>query len=201
MFNLSPSTEMLRIFAESRVLRDAFAYVDQGKGQPTLIREAVRASMTTSPTGTENRLIELAKTKLVTGIISEPARACSAEQVGDFRQVRPSVIQAHVSARTDRQLFKAIGQAWAFWAASNSEDARALLEQLPQGPFTGSALHLMALKPWREAIQNLTEGCTEIARRNFKRASEVSSQVGTETASAIQWTYVASFFHGPTEEG
>lgn len=178
VFNSSPSTEMLRILAESKVLRDAFAYVDLARGHGPSIREDVRSSMVSNPASAEDRLVELAKTKLVTGFIP-----------------KPDVPNVTVPIRTDTQLFRYLGQAWAHWAAGNQETSRFLLHQLPQGPFTGSALHLMALKPWREAIQGLTVGATEEARRNFRRASEVASQVGTKTASAVQWTYIASFFH------
>ena len=94
--------------------------------------------------------------------------------------------------------FEVVGKAWIAWATGvGTDEAKKALVELPapQGPQPeGGALSLMAMQPWAAAVSALFHDDFDEARRMFRRATELSSQCGTETNSAVQWTYAASYF-------
>lgn len=107
---------------------------------------------------------------------------------------------APVSGPADQHVFTTCATAWMRWAEGRSDLARAALdagasEDLHLG--RGGALHVMALTPFRAAIEALIRNDTTEARRLFRRSIEIGTQMGTETNPIIQWAFVASFFkHG-----
>lgn len=100
--------------------------------------------------------------------------------------------------RADHEVFRIIARAWIAWVtgADREESQKALHElPIPRGPIPeGGALHLMALQPWAQAVHALLKNDLGESRRMFRRATELSSQCGTETNPAIQWAYAASYF-------
>jgi hypothetical protein len=99
---------------------------------------------------------------------------------------------------TEQWVFEVIARAWCAWAGDTgrAESLKALKDlPVPTGPLPeGGALHLMAMQPWAQAVHALLEADPVEARRWFRRATELSSQCGTETNSAVQWSYAASYF-------
>lgn len=111
---------------------------------------------------------------------------------------RPTDVSLQGGKTDDQRIFDAIGTAWVAWATGEGKaDARKALQEIPvpKGPrMEGGALHLMAMQPWAQAVAALLQDDLVESRRLFRRATELSSQCGTETNSAIQWTYAASYF-------
>lgn len=96
----------------------------------------------------------------------------------------------------DRHIFEVAARAWLAWLTGRDrENAHGDLSSLvvPGSLPEGGALSLMALQPWTEAVARLLEGDIREARRLFRRATDLTSQLGSEFNSAIQWTYAASF--------
>jgi len=100
----------------------------------------------------------------------------------------------------DRHIFEVTAKSWIAWARKTDQEKA--LEDLQAVPTTLSgrkaALHLMALRPWKLAVEALLKKDALLARKLFHRASELSSHFGVESSPVIQWTYAASFFFSPT---
>jgi hypothetical protein len=99
----------------------------------------------------------------------------------------------------DRHIFETVAKSWILWASrSDPEEALNALQALriPSGKV--SALHLMALSPWKGAVEALLKKDASEARRLFLRASELGSQFGTESNPVVQWSFAASFFFSPS---
>lgn len=97
---------------------------------------------------------------------------------------------------TDRNVFETIAKAWLMWAAD--QDPHPLLQTIAKPTRYGGAIHLMALEPWGQAIHSLAAGDYEKSERLFQRSIGLSSQYGTPSEWAVNWTYAASFFHRGT---
>lgn len=96
-----------------------------------------------------------------------------------------------------QRLFTRTARVWMLWAGGQLEAARGLLTT-PEPNHEGGEIHLMALGPWCLGLDALLRSDREEARRYFRRATEVGSQLGTETNNAIQWAFGATFFpHKP----
>ncbi len=111
---------------------------------------------------------------------------------------RPIMVSLQGGETDDQRIFDAVGRAWIAWATGlGRANARKTLQDVPvpKGPrMEGGALHLMAMHPWAQAVTALLQDDLVESRRLFRRATELSSQCGIETNSAIQWTYAASYF-------
>jgi hypothetical protein len=59
---------------------------------------------------------------------------------------------------------------------------------------TTSVLNRMALTQWLAAVDHLSRGGHDEARRLFRRAVTLGGHYGTPSNPIIQWTYAASFF-------
>lgn len=93
------------------------------------------------------------------------------------------------------QLFLRTSLAWTLWAAGRLGDARlALKAGCEPTNREGAEIHLMALGPWCRGVGALLDGDHAEALRFFRRATEIGSQLGTETNEAIQWSYAATLF-------
>jgi len=110
----------------------------------------------------------------------------------------PEHVELQPESTQDGQVFTTIGQAWIAWATGvGREEALVALTGIPvpEGPQPeGGALHLMALQPWAAAVNALFHDDFDEAQRWFRRATELASQVGSETNTAVQWTYAATYF-------
>jgi len=98
----------------------------------------------------------------------------------------------------DKRTFEATAIAWLRWASQESDGLDALRQSQEDGESyqpQGSALHLMALRPWHLAVRALLLGDRGEAKRLFRRSTELGSQCGTESNPVVQWTYVATFFY------
>lgn len=105
----------------------------------------------------------------------------------------------------DRYLFESVSKAWIQWASLSKKDLDEALCSLrslrDQPPGASGALHLMALDPWRGAVEALLSRDADTARKFFLRASELGSELGTESSPTVQWTFAASFFFSSIQEG
>lgn len=98
-----------------------------------------------------------------------------------------------VSGPSDQQEFAVITRAWIHWARKDLDQASHAIQFAPLYAAKGSLLHIMVLRPWRDAVRSLIISHPREAQRMFHRSMEMGCQIGTETNSAIQWSYVASF--------
>lgn len=99
----------------------------------------------------------------------------------------------------DRHVFETISKGWIQWASQKGSSTALDAIQTLEVPLSGPrALHMMALRPWKEAVEALLLKDLVNARRLFWRASELGSQFGTESNPSVQWTFAASFFFSPT---
>lgn len=104
-----------------------------------------------------------------------------------------------VDKPVDRHAFEVISKGWIQWASQQDSEAALEAVRTLEVPMSGPrALHMMALRPWREAVEALLRKDVVNARRLFWRASELGSQFGTESNPIVQWTFAASFFFSPT---
>lgn len=182
----SPEIEAIR--DESRALSAALRCIDG-----PLSNEARSAIETVYAdyyvTDAETRLVHMAMSKLLR-IDREPDPN---QPAGPFDMSIANRDQSEV----DQIIFEVVADAWAAWAfQSGTDEALADLRsiEVPQGE--GRALHLMALHPWLLAVTALLENDPEEARRQYRRATELGAQLGTESNPAIQWTYAATFTSG-----
>jgi hypothetical protein len=174
MFHKSP--QVRRIFDEAAALSAVLQCVE-GQGDPAEAISLVEKVAVPKPTDNAGRLVQAA----MAFVLQKPVSTELAPGDG-----------------LDESIFEAIGRAWIAWATSTGQDqAQKALATIPapRGPQPeGGALHLMAMQPWAQAVSALLQDDLAEARRFFRRATELSSQCGTETNSAIQWTYAASYF-------
>lgn len=107
------------------------------------------------------------------------------------------------SEEATSRLFIRTARAWMFWATRRPDEAKTALNgTVCSAPSreAGGEIHMMALGAWCHGVGALLREDREEALRYFRRATEIGSQLGTETNTAIQWAYVATFFEhgGPT---
>lgn len=62
------------------------------------------------------------------------------------------------------------------------------------GHIQEGAVELLALGEWAKAVEAITCGSLQTAKKHFERAIEIGSQVGSDSNPTINWTYAASFF-------
>lgn len=104
----------------------------------------------------------------------------------------------------EEQVSEAVGLAWLDWAAGAPDEARrkihALRAKRKSESFNGrtGAIHLLTLAFWSEAILLSIDEDREGARRFYKRALELGSQLGTDSHPMISWAYAATFFISAT---
>ncbi len=187
----SNNPEVLRLIAQAEAVSTALACLDvsipvypQPPEDQIRALRLVQACLTKSPAPTtvEDRIIQSAMSLILSQEVKLPEFHPTAEP-------------------PEQQLFEIVAHAWMIWAAGEPSSetladlslAFADLAQLAPS-MKGGALHLMALQPWRLAVEALLREDNSEAVRQFHRSSELGSQFGTETNPAIQWTYAASFF-------
>lgn len=171
-----------QILEESRALAAVYAY-SQGRGNmETALSQTEAVLATLDPPSDVVGHTTQAAMKFVTGHLVTPP------------EFEPS------KKPYDRYLFEATARVWILWASQTDPDKAMKELQALKSPPAGAAgaLHLMALNPWRDAVEALLRRDAAKARRLFWRASELGSQFGTESNPAVQWTYAASFFFSPT---
>jgi hypothetical protein len=180
LWTMIPQTPAIqRILFRSQALSAALQYIEAAEAAPRghVIQLVERSLGSFEPTDNPGR-VERAAMGLIVG--------------------RPEHIKLEPAESLDQRVFTIVGQAWISWATSvETEEAQRALSQLPapRGPQPeGGALHLMALQPWAAAVSALIHDDSLEAQRMFRRATELASQCGTETNSAVQWTYAASYF-------
>lgn len=79
---------------------------------------------------------------------------------------------------------------WLDWAYA----AHPIVGTNPGESRTSSVLNRMALTQWLSAVDHLSRGGHDEARRFFRRAVVLGGHYGTPSNPIIQWTYAASFF-------
>jgi hypothetical protein len=120
---------------------------------------------------------------------------CAMASILDIPQILPRF--KPIQDPPERLIFETTALVWMSWVLNlrHTKEHKALLNlKVPSGSKNGGALQLMALQPWTRAIKALIQGNSTEAQRFFRRTTELGSQFGTETNTAIQWTYAASFF-------
>lgn len=175
MPDIRQSAVAQRIIAESRALRAAMAMTGEAV---QLIRDVCQEPRD----GIEGALTTWAMEKIL----------------GELRLPESFVFRKGPG----REFFSYVAYAWGCWATGDVANARVWLkmaDRLPEA--SGEALHMMALNPWKSAVEALVEGNQDEAMRLYRRAMEIGSQVGTPTNTAIQWTYAASFFEHERTSG
>ena len=167
MTGIHESSVTQRIIAESKALRAALANMDNA-------RDLVRGTFEAPRSGPEGEVIATAMLHIL-GTATAPLT---------------------LSAKNpDMAFFCYTANAWSNWVLNDPAMAKKWLRQagtITEAP--GGALHLMALRPWKAAIEALLARNTEEAKKLFRRSLEVSGQMGTSTNVALQWSYAASFF-------
>jgi len=166
-----------QVIAQSEALLAALAYVDRGVDRDGALEKVQRAL----DRGTFLTVEELTIRSAMRRILGQEALA----SYRFYPAVRP----------TSRHFFEVSARAWMIWAEKGSaSEALTDLHSLEEPSPKSGALHLMALVPWKLAIEALLEEDLAEARRQFLRSAELGSQIGTETNPAVQWSYAASFF-------
>lgn len=170
-----------QIIEESRALSAAFACI-RGTGDMGVAVSQVASILDSMPPPTN-----------VVGYTTQAAMRFITNRPIEVPNIEPP------NKPYDRYLFESIARGWIRWASQTNLDQA--LEQIqavkkPPAEVSG-ALHLMALNPWRDAVEALLRRDAINARRLFWRASELGSQFGTESNPAVQWSFVASFFFSP----
>lgn len=171
------SSSIRAILEQAEALSAALRYVESRRGREKVVRQVQASLSAHEVTDNPSALIHVAMSHIA----------------GE-----PSSISLDPPESVEEIVFTTTAQAWIAWAteqnrASSFEKLRTL--PIPRGPLPeGGALHLMALQPWAQAVHTLLENNPDEARRWFRRATELSSQCGTETNSAVQWSYAASYF-------
>lgn len=94
---------------------------------------------------------------------------------------------------TEEALFQTTAWAWMAWASG--EDARKPLFALEglSHHTEDKLIHVLALSNWTTAVENLLRNNLSEAKRRYRRAVDLGSQFGTDTSTAIFWTYSATF--------
>lgn len=177
VIDITQSPEARRLIVESKALRAALAQTDDAQ---ELVRQAYGLAPTSS---------------LVDNIVRWSMRVILGETI------EPGEIA--MTGEPDHTYFGLTALAWAHWRTGEPAPAQDCLIQagLIQG-VQGRALHMMALQLWKAAIQALVDEQPEEAKKLYRRAMEMSAQMGTSTSQAIHWTYAASFFrHERPPEG
>ena len=180
----SPEIDMIR--AEARALTATLNCVEAGElsdDARALVRDLYEVFM--EPTLAEEHIVSCAQARIL-------GRTPTVE------------LFTPTSEPADEAIFEVTGRAWMIWATGAGRRAEALSQlqaiPAPKGNATeGQAIHLMALHPWVLAVTALLVGNHEEALRQFRRATELGGQLGTESNHVVQWTYAASVL--PTAEG
>jgi hypothetical protein len=94
---------------------------------------------------------------------------------------------------TEEALFQTTAWAWMNWACG--EDAKKPLFALSELKHhtEDKLIHVLALSNWSNAVENLLRANLPEAKRRYRRAVDLGSQFGTDTSTAIFWTYSATF--------
>jgi hypothetical protein len=109
------------------------------------------------------------------------------------KPTKSPTIQVSASPSTLRR-FDTLAKAWLACAAG--EDPRSLLKGAPKArQERGGAIEWLTLDLWERAIIALGDGDEVSARRFFERAVDFATNCESESAVAIQWSFVGSFFH------
>lgn len=167
-----------RLLTQSEALSTALAYVERGTGREGVLR-----------------LVKLALDGGVFLTVEELTTQSAMYRI--LGQEGPINHRFDPAVRPyERKLFETIAQAWMIWAAEEPPgEALEALHQLQEDtPPKKGALHLMALQPWKLAVEALLEEDLAEAKRRFLRSAELGGQFGTETNPVIQWTFVATLF-------
>lgn len=97
-------------------------------------------------------------------------------------------------------VLRTVLRAWLAWARGQEAVATEMLRSLKidqkhkeRVQERTGAVHLMALYFWASAVEALAQGDRVNSLKLWKRAMEVGSTVGTESALLVQWSYAASF--------
>lgn len=165
------------VIAQAEALSAALAYVNNGTGRDEALKLVAKAL----DRGTFLTVEELTIQSAMRLILGQD------ESVNHrfYAATRPPT----------RHFFETTARAWMIWAEKGStSEALEALHQLEDPSAKKEALHLMALQPWRLAVEALLEEDLAEAKRQFLRATELGSQLGTETNPVVQWSYAASFF-------
>ena len=173
MTDITKIPAVQQIVAENQALSAALSLVE-GLGSDSLdVRKGVRSALPGYIiSDSQSRVVRLAM-KLIAGVKIER---------GDTR----------ISSKALKGDFEIVAKAWIAWAVALPQKPQSWLGEL--GQVKEGAIRSMTLQPWAQAVEALWENDPVEARRFFRRATEISAQLGTETNPAIQWTYAASFF-------
>jgi hypothetical protein len=174
MMDFKHDPALRRILAENAALFAALSFVEDG-GDPANVRKKVAdVLLDHEALDLQSQTIHVAMTRIVGSKVEVPS----------------------VRTESKRHAFGVIARAWITWASGGNTDEA--LQELQSETISGKgAINLMALQPWAEAVASLLSNDLPEARRLFRRATEIGSQLGTEANIVIQWTYAATFFeHG-----
>ena len=164
----------MSVETEIRAMSAALACLQGGDREETLT--LVRAALPMEKPSSVEDLVTQAAMRVILGQPVEPPTFEPAK--------RPS----------DRHLFEVTSRGWLVWASQGDRKETLRGLQALSVPSGKGALHLMALRPWKAAVEALLREEPLESRMLFWRASEMGAQFGTESNPVVQWTYAASFF-------
>lgn len=121
---------------------------------------------------------------------------CALRKICRLEPVAYSIPPQEINEALGAQLFRLGACTWMQWARGDSPVGMLAPDERRMHPteVVHSALDVMALTAWVEAVENLQNGDLSTGRRYFRRATVLGGEYGTVSNPVIQWTYAASFF-------
>jgi hypothetical protein len=180
-------SEIRRVVAEAEALEDALQAITL-PDRANAVRESLRAL----PRGDDTSLAEITMRRAMALITGEPFTPQPPKGIG------------WEDTSWETFCYKTCLLAWNAWADGQAEEASKLLQtmrdaQRSQESADGrlGAIHLLSLYLWLGALDRLAHSDRDESQKLWRRAMEVGSQYGTESAPLIRWTFAASFFPSP----
>lgn len=175
MLDLKQDPALRRIVDENAALSLALEFVEDG-GDANAVRKSVTNVLLDHETpDLSSQIIHVAMARIIDLYCSPPS----------------------IAPTTKPTDFEIIARAWLTWVyKGNTLEALRELQPITIGNnlVNGGAINFMVLQPWAFAVEALLLGALPDARRLFRRATDIGSQLGNEANVVIQWTYAATFF-------
>lgn len=171
---MNPSYEVETALTEMDALNAALraeSAVDR-EAASDLVRAALRQAP--EPLTIAERVVHTAMQK----IVGQPINSCL------------------LTATTDRwetYVEQTLSLAWIEWARGNDSREQMIPLMATPDSHIDSAVHMIVLGFWREAIVKLCDYDPTEARRMFKRALSLGASYGTESHRIVSWSFAASF--------
>jgi len=173
--HVNGSSEPNRFLVEGKAMRSLLAAME-GQQDPDFALQLIEELHQGQPQDTPE---ELLRWYAMGRILGEPL---------------PSPPRFDLGEDNEAEFFQTTAWAWMSWASGSTQPRicteLGLLKPAEEDP----VIHLLALSNWSAAVQNLLQDNWSEARRMYCRAVDLGSQFGTNTSSAILWTYGATFF-------